>query len=58
MKLATLRRINELEELIEDIPHPAPVPTTAIYSKQDGIVPWQLCMEQEETFLHQNIQMK
>ena len=44
-------------ELIEDIPHPAPVPTTAVYSKQDGIVPWQLCMEQEESFIHQNIQV-
>ncbi len=27
------------------IPNPAPIPTTAIYTKQDGIVPWQACME-------------
>lgn len=46
------------EELIEDIPFPAPVPTTAIYSKEDGIVPWRLCMEQEETVIHQNIQVR
>ena len=45
-------------ELLNDIPLPAPVPTTAIYSKEDGIVPWQLCMEQEETPIHQNIQVR
>jgi len=43
-------------ELLLDIPKPAPVPTTAIYSKQDGIVPWEYCME-EETDIHQNIQV-
>lgn len=44
--------------LIEDIPNPAPVPTTAIYSKEDGVVPWRLCMEQEENMIHQNIQVR
>jgi len=44
--------------LIEDIPNPAPVPTTAIYSKEDGVVPWRLCMEQEENKIHQNIQVR
>ncbi len=43
-------------ELLLDIPKPAPVPTTAIYSKQDGIVPWEYCME-EESDIHQNIQV-
>ncbi len=46
------------KELIEDIPNPAPVPTTAIYSKEDGVVPWKLCMEQEENLIHQNIQVR
>ena len=46
------------DELIEDIPYPAPVPTTAIYSKEDGIVPWKLCMEEQETAIHQNIQVR
>lgn len=45
-------------DLIADIPMPAPVPTTAIYSKEDGIVPWQFCMEQYETAIHQNIQVR
>ena len=44
-------------ELLADIPKPAPVPTTAIYSKQDGIVPWQHCIEEEESEIHQNIQV-
>lgn len=45
-------------ELLADIPLPAPVPTTAIYSKQDGIVPWQACLEKEETDIHQNVQVQ
>lgn len=43
--------------LIADIPNPAPVPTTAIYSKQDGVVPWQYCMEEQENEIHQNIEV-
>lgn len=43
--------------LFEDIPLPAPVPTTAIYTKEDGIVPWQLCLEEEDE-IHQNIQVR
>jgi alpha/beta superfamily hydrolase len=44
-------------ELLADIPKPAPVPTTAIFSKQDGVVPWQYCIEEKETAIHQNIQV-
>lgn len=43
-------------ELIEEFPKPAPVPTTAIFTKEDGVVPWQLCIE-KETPIHQNIQV-
>lgn len=43
--------------LFEDLPKPAPVPTTAIYTKEDGIVPWQLCLEEEDE-IHQNIQVR
>lgn len=45
-------------ELLLEFPKPAPVPTTAIYSKEDGIVPWELCMEEEETYYRQNIQVR
>lgn len=45
-------------DLIADLPLPAPVPTSAIYSKEDGVVPWTECMEQVETEIHQNIQVR
>lgn len=43
--------------LIENMYKPAPVPTTAIYTKEDGIVPWHVCMEVQQDKLHQNIQV-
>ncbi len=43
---------------LADLPNPAPVPTTAIYTKEDGIVPWQMCMEKTEDATHQNIQVR
>lgn len=42
---------------IDNLPKPAPVPTTAIYSKMDGIVPWQACMEIVEGEIYQNIEV-
>ena len=45
-------------DLLEELPTPAPVPTTAIYSKEDGVVPWELCIEPEEDYYHQNIQVR
>lgn len=44
--------------LLENLPLPAPVPTTAIYSKMDGIVPWKFCMEKVEDKIHQNIEVR
>ncbi len=44
--------------LMADLPNPAPVPTTAIYSKEDGVVPWQACMEKQESAIHQNVQVR
>ena len=52
------KRVVDLDPiLLEDIPKPAPVPTTAIYSKQDGVVPWEMCIEAIETEIHQNVQV-
>ncbi len=34
-----------------------PVPTTAIYTKEDGIVNWKHCIETQETAIVQNIQV-
>lgn len=53
------QRVRDVEDsLLADLPLPAPVPTTCIYSKQDGVVPWQYCMEAEEDSLHQNIEVR
>lgn len=53
------KRVVDLDpELLKDLPKPAPVPTTAIYSKEDGVVSWQVCVEAKETAIHQNIQVR
>ncbi len=53
------KRVIDLDpELLIDIPKPAPVPTTAIYTKEDGVVPWEVCMEEVEDDTHQNIQVR
>jgi len=36
---------------------PIPVPSTAVYSRLDGIVAWQTCIE-PETALHQNVEVR
>ncbi|MFT5165846.1 MAG: pimeloyl-ACP methyl ester carboxylesterase [Saprospiraceae bacterium] len=52
------KRIKDMDPvLFQNIPLPAPVPTTAIYTKEDGIVPWELCIEIEDE-IHQNIQVR
>ena len=42
--------------LIKNMPLPPPVPSTAFYSKTDGITAWQCCLEQESEFT-QNIEI-
>ena len=42
----------------DTVPNPAPIRTTAIFSKQDGLVPWQVCREKVEDDSHQNIEVK
>lgn len=41
----------------DQLPVPAPVRTTALYSIRDGIVPWQACLEKEDD-LHHNIKVE
>jgi len=43
---------------LEGLPQPAPIPTTAVYSKEDGVVAWEVCMECREDELHQNVEIK
>jgi pimeloyl-ACP methyl ester carboxylesterase len=41
----------------EEIAQPITVPSTAAYSRNDGIVAWQTCIE-PETSLHQNVEVR
>lgn len=45
------------DELIKDMPITPPVPVTAIYSKDDGVVNWRHCIEAEENPTTQNVQV-
>jgi pimeloyl-ACP methyl ester carboxylesterase len=50
-----LNKESEIDQVFaEQVPVPAQVPTLCLYSKQDGIVPWQACMENCEDVLHAN----
>lgn len=51
-----VRNVNKT--LLENLPLPAPVPTTAIFSKVDGIVPWEMCLETVESDIHQNVEVR
>lgn len=42
------RGLNGSEELRAWLRRPVPVPTTSVYSRSDGIVAWQSCLEVEE----------
>ena len=53
------RHLKEVDpKLLEDMLHPPPVPTTAIFTKGDGIVHWEHCIEQVECDWVQNIEVK
>ncbi len=45
------------QTVLAQLHEPAPVPTVALYSKLDGIVPWQACREIVENDTHQNIEI-
>ncbi len=46
-------------DLLKDMHLTPPVPCTAIYSKSDGVVPWQYCMEEATAGVKaQNIEVK
>lgn len=45
------------QEILKLMAEPPPVPATSIYSKVDGVVPWNICIEQMESDWHQNIEV-
>lgn len=60
-EMVTGRKITETnhipEEIVRNIPKPTSVPTTAIYSKGDGVVAWQHCMEKKEGPITENVEV-
>jgi pimeloyl-ACP methyl ester carboxylesterase len=46
------------QKLISTLHLPTPMPSTAIYSKKDGIVPWQACMDKNADKDHKNVEVK
>jgi hypothetical protein len=58
-RLISGQRIEDLDpELIRQMQQPLPVPTTAVYSRTDGVVSWKCCLEQQEGPLTENIQVR
>jgi len=47
----------EHREWVSALPDPMPIPTTSIFTKEDGVVPWQICKEAYEDDIHQNIEI-
>lgn len=45
------------QNIVDQIHLPASIPTIALYSKTDGMVPWEACMEIEENETHKNIEI-
>lgn len=53
------KKVEEVDATFLDIlPKPPKVPSTAIYTKEDGIVSWKVCMEKEINNIRQNIQVR
>ncbi len=55
-EMATGENADDLKRDLGDISRPAPVPSTAIYSRTDGIANWKTCIE-EETPLTDNVEV-
>lgn len=50
---------NEVDPKLTSRLHlPTPMPSTAIYSKNDGIIPWQACMDKITDEQHKNVEVK
>ena len=48
---------SRLHELYRQLPTPLPVPSTSIYSRSDGVVAWQSCVE-EDGPLRENVEVR
>jgi pimeloyl-ACP methyl ester carboxylesterase len=50
VKTATGEKSDDMKLSFGDISRPAPVPSTAIYSRTDGITNWKACIEEETPY--------
>jgi len=55
-ELTTGEYLDETRAVMADLPRPAPVPSTSIFSKSDGIAHWKTCIERE-TDLTDNVEV-
>jgi hypothetical protein len=46
------------QKLLSRLHKPTPMPSTALYSKQDGVIPWQACMDLVTDNDHNNVEVK
>ena len=49
--------VDDEQELLERLREPLPVPTTAIYSRTDGVVAWQTCVDDESRPHTENVEV-
>jgi len=50
VEMAAGKKADDLQRKINDLSRPAPVPSTAIYSRSDGIANWKACIEEEAPY--------
>ena len=50
VEMAAGEEADDLKRRMGDISRPAPVPSTAIYSRTDGIANWKACIEEETPY--------
>lgn len=56
--LVTKHRVDEIDDaMVVRIRQPLPVPSTAIYSRMDGIVAWETCIEETLSRTNENIEV-
>jgi pimeloyl-ACP methyl ester carboxylesterase len=55
-ELATGEDLHNVRKQMVDLPRPAPVPCTAVFSRSDGIAHWKTCIERE-TAITDNVEV-
>lgn len=49
--------IDSQQDLLDKLRAPLPMPTTAVYSRTDGVVAWQCCLDDEENAETENVEV-